>query len=44
VLGASHAGRQAARLDRKETPWEPFAGDPDSTVESIHELADALGV
>ncbi|PAU83617.1 haloacid dehalogenase type II [Halorubrum salipaludis] len=44
VLGASHAGMQAVRLDRKGTPWEPFAGDPDRTVESIHELAEALGV
>jgi len=44
VLGASHAGMQAVRVDRKGTPWEPFAGDPDMTVESIHELADALGV
>ena len=44
VLGASHAGMQAVRVDRKRTPWEPFAGDPDITVESIHELADALGV
>jgi 2-haloacid dehalogenase len=44
VLGASHAGMQAVRVDRKGTPWEPFAGDPDITVESIHELADALGV
>jgi len=35
---------QAVRVDRKGTPWEPFAGDPDMTVESIHELADALGV
>ncbi|TKX78087.1 haloacid dehalogenase type II [Halorubrum sp. SD626R] len=44
VLGAGHAGMQAAWVDRKGTPWEPFAGDPDATVETLHELADALGV
>ncbi|ELZ40856.1 haloacid dehalogenase [Halorubrum saccharovorum DSM 1137] len=44
VLGASHAGMQAVRVDRKGAPWEPFAGEPDLTIESIHELADALGV
>jgi 2-haloacid dehalogenase len=43
-MGAAHAGMQAVRLDRKGTPWEPFDGEPDRTVESIHELADALGV
>ena len=44
VMGAAHAGMQAVRLDRKGTPWEPFDGEPDRTVESIHELADALGL
>jgi len=44
VLGASHAGMQGVRLDRKGTPWEPFAADPDLTVDGIHELADRLGV
>ena len=44
VMGAAHAGMQAVRLDRKKTPWEPFGGEPDDTIESIHELADALGV
>ncbi|WP_049984264.1 haloacid dehalogenase type II [Halorubrum sp. BV1] len=44
VLGASHAGMQAAWVDRKGTPWEPFAGDPDATVDTLHELADGLGV
>ena len=44
VMGAAHAGMQAVRLDRKGTPWEPFDGEPDRTVESIHELADALEV
>jgi 2-haloacid dehalogenase len=44
VMGAAHAGMQAVRLDRKGTPWEPFDGEPADTIESIHELADALGV
>ena len=44
VMGASHAGMQAVRVDRKGTPWEPFGGEPDLTIESIHELADELGV
>jgi FMN phosphatase YigB (HAD superfamily) len=43
VLGTRHAGMQAARVDRKGTPWEPFGGDPDVTVETLHELADLLG-
>ncbi|MFD1569925.1 haloacid dehalogenase type II [Halorubrum laminariae] len=44
VLGARHAGMQAAWVDRKGTPWEPFGGDPDATVETIHDVADELGV
>ena len=44
VLGARHAGMQAAWVDRKGTPWEPFAGDPDTTVETLYELANRLGV
>jgi 2-haloacid dehalogenase len=44
VMGAAHAGMQTIRLDRKGAPWEPFDGEPDDTIESIHELADALGV
>jgi 2-haloacid dehalogenase len=44
VMGAKHAGMQGVRVDRKATPWEPFDGDPDLTIESFYELADALGV
>ncbi|WP_226007842.1 haloacid dehalogenase type II [Natrinema salinisoli] len=44
VMGAKHAGMQGAWVDRKGRPWESIAGQPDLTVESIHELADALGV
>ena len=43
VLGARHAGMQAVRVDRKRTPREPFGGDPDATVETLHELAERLG-
>jgi len=43
VLGASQAGMRAAWVDRKSRPWEPFAGDPDATVETLRELADLLG-
>ena len=42
VLGARNAGMQAVWLDRDARPWDPF-GQPDATVESIHELADRLG-
>ena len=44
VLGASHAGMQGVWIDRKGTPWDGFAGDPELTVDGIHELADELGV
>lgn len=45
VLGAMSAGAQGAWLDREGDPWESFAGrDPDVTVESFHDLAEALGV
>ena len=44
VLGARHAGMQSVWIDRKEAPWDGFAGDPDLTVADIHDLADRLGV
>lgn len=34
---------EAARVDRKGPPWEPFGGDPDATVETLHGPADLLG-
>jgi 2-haloacid dehalogenase len=44
VLGAKHAGAQAAWVDRYGEPWESFAGvDPDATVGGLGALADALG-
>ncbi len=42
VMGAQHAGMQGVRVDRQASPWEPFDGRPDLTVESLHELATAL--
>jgi 2-haloacid dehalogenase len=45
VLGAMHAGMQAAWLNRENVPWESFSGrEPDIEIDSFHELADALGV
>jgi 2-haloacid dehalogenase len=44
VMGAKHAGMWGVRVDRKDTPWEPFGGEPDLTIDSFHDLADALGV
>jgi 2-haloacid dehalogenase len=43
VLGAKHAGAQAAWVDRYDEPWESFTGvDPDATVGGLTDLADAL--
>jgi 2-haloacid dehalogenase len=42
VLGAQHAGMQGIWMDRKGQPWEPFDGDPDLTVGTIHDVADEL--
>ncbi|UIP00952.1 haloacid dehalogenase type II [Halobaculum sp. CBA1158] len=44
VMGAQHAGMQAAWVDRKASPWEPFGPEPDVTIETFYELAEALGV
>jgi 2-haloacid dehalogenase len=44
IMGAQHAGAQGVWVDRKATPWEPFDGEPDLTIESFYELADTLGV
>ncbi|MFA1611505.1 haloacid dehalogenase type II [Halobellus rubicundus] len=42
VYGAQHAGMQGVRVDRKGDPWDGFGGDPDLTVETFDELAEAL--
>jgi 2-haloacid dehalogenase len=44
VMGAQHAGMQAAWVDRKGTPWEPFGTAPDATVETFFDLAELLDV
>ena len=44
VMGAQHAGMQGVWVDRKETPYEPFDGDPELTIETFYELADELSV
>jgi 2-haloacid dehalogenase len=44
VLGAHHAGMQGVWLNRRSRPWETFGGDPALTVDSIHDMADELGV
>jgi 2-haloacid dehalogenase len=44
VMGAQHAGMQAAWVDRKATPWEPFGTAPDTTVETFFDLAELLDV
>lgn len=44
VLGAQHAGMQGVWIDRKATPWEPFAGNPDLTIETFYDLAEKLNV
>ncbi len=33
---------QAAWVDRKGSPWEPFAGDPDLTISDFHDLVATL--
>ncbi|MEF8785498.1 MAG: haloacid dehalogenase type II [Haloarculaceae archaeon] len=42
VQGAQHAGMQGIWMNRKDTPWEPFDGEPSLTVETIHDIADEL--
>lgn len=43
VQGARAAGMQGVWLDRKSLPADPFGAGPDLTIESIHDLCDALG-
>jgi len=42
VMGAKHAGMQAAWVDRKPMPWETFGHDPDLIIETFYELAETL--
>lgn len=42
VMGCMHAGMQGIWIDRRGLPWPRFAGHPDLTVDSLHDLADTL--
>ena len=44
VMGATHAGMQGVWVDRKGSPWETFGTDPDLTIETFFELAEALDI
>ncbi|MBV0923354.1 haloacid dehalogenase type II [Halomicroarcula limicola] len=42
VYGAMHAGAQGVWVNRDDGPWDAFAGDPDLTIESFHDLVEEL--
>ncbi|QLH84663.1 haloacid dehalogenase type II [Halosimplex pelagicum] len=42
VMGAIHAGMQGVWVDRKGDPPETFGPGPDLTIETFHDLVDAL--
>jgi 2-haloacid dehalogenase len=42
VLGASHAGMQAAWVNREDAPWTEFGGDPALEIEGLDGIADVL--
>ncbi|SIS01298.1 haloacid dehalogenase type II [Natronorubrum thiooxidans] len=44
VQGAMHAGMQGVWIDRTNGIWDPFADEPDLTVETFDEFATELGV
>ena len=44
IIGAQHAGMQGVWIDRKTTPVEPFGEDPDLIIQTLYDLAEALGV
>ena len=44
IQGSKHAGMQGVWLDRKGGPWDTYGAEPDLTVESFYEFAEALGV
>ncbi len=44
VQGAQHAGMQGIWMNRGDDPWEQFDGQPSLTVETIHDIAEELGV
>ena len=44
VQGAMSAGMQGVWANRKDSPWEPFDGEPDLVIDDFYNLAEALGV
>jgi len=42
VPGARHAGMQGVWADRKDSPWPHYLEEPDLTIDTFHDLADAL--
>ncbi|ELY49446.1 haloacid dehalogenase type II [Natronorubrum sulfidifaciens] len=42
VQGAMHAGMQGVWIDRTNSMWDPFADEPDLTVETFDEVAAEL--
>ena len=44
VQGAMHAGMQGVWINRTDGPWDPYAEQPDLTVETFSDLAAELGV
>lgn len=42
VYGAMHAGMQGVWVNRDDGPWDAFAGEPDLTIGSFHDLHDEL--
>jgi 2-haloacid dehalogenase len=42
VPGARHAGMQGVWADRKDSPWPHYLEEPGLTIDTFHDLADAL--
>jgi 2-haloacid dehalogenase len=42
VPGARHAGMQGVWADRKDSPWPRYLEEPELTIDTFHDLADAL--
>ncbi|WP_276271448.1 haloacid dehalogenase type II [Haloarcula litorea] len=42
VYGAMHAGMQGVWVNRDGGPWDEFAGQPDLTIGSFHDLVEEL--
>jgi 2-haloacid dehalogenase len=44
IMGAQNVGMQAAWVDRKSMPWEPFGSEPDLVIKTLYELAETLNI